>query len=133
VNLAARLEGACKEYGAHILCSDHTIKKLRGTYRSREVDFIVVKGKTKPVSIHEIVDYHTDESFPNMMGVLQAFQYGLKGYREGKFADAKKAFTEAANLHPGDYASKLFLGRCEDLIAEPPGDDWAGVWVMKSK
>jgi class 3 adenylate cyclase len=59
VNLAARLESACKQYGAHILISEFTQKQLRGTYYTRELDVVVVKGKTQPVAIYEILDYHT--------------------------------------------------------------------------
>ena len=54
VNLASRLESACKLYGAQILMSDSTFRRLRGTYRSRLVDNVVVKGKTQAVAIHEI-------------------------------------------------------------------------------
>src|SRR6202000_1153039 len=106
------LESACKEYGAHILISENTIKKLKGTYRSREVDIVVVKGKTKGVAIYEVVDYHTDETFPNMMGVLQAFQYGLKSYRDGLFDQAIKAFGEGLVLNPNDAATQLYIERC---------------------
>ena len=35
VNLAARLESACKSYSARILISDYTFKKLKGTYQIR--------------------------------------------------------------------------------------------------
>lgn len=133
VNLAARLESACKEYGAHILVSENTVRKLKATYRSREIDRVVVKGKTKPVAIYELVDYHSDESFPNLMGVLQAFQYGLKSYRDGDFAQALKGFAEAQSLNPQDAATNLYIERCRLLQANPPGDDWDGVWVMKSK
>jgi adenylate cyclase len=133
VNLAARLEGACKEYRSHILVSENTVKKLKGTYRLRELDFIQVKGKTKPVAVYEIVDYHTEESFPNMMPALQAFQYGLKTYREGKFEQAAKAFGEALALNPADGATQMFIERCGYLCEHPPGEVWDGVWVMKSK
>ena len=133
VNLAARLESACKEYGAHILVSENTVKKLKSSYRAREIDSVVVKGKTKPVLIYEIVDYHTDETFPNMMGVLQAFQYGLKSYRDGQFDQALKAFGEGFALNPGDAATRLYMQRCEHLKEHPPGDNWDGVWVMKTK
>src|SRR6185503_17088336 len=70
VNLASRLEGACKQYHAHLLISEFTLKKLRGTYRSREIDKVVVKGKTQPIGLIEVLDYHTDETFPNCMEVL---------------------------------------------------------------
>ncbi|HEY7268809.1 MAG TPA: GAF domain-containing protein, partial [Dehalococcoidia bacterium] len=38
VNLASRLESACKQYKSHILLSEFTYRKLRGTYRIREID-----------------------------------------------------------------------------------------------
>ncbi len=133
VNLAARLESACKKYGARILASELTMKKLRGTYRSREVDRVVVKGKTQPVGIFEIVDFHTDESFPNLMAVLNAFKFGLKCYREAKWDEAIKAFNEALGMNPEDYTSRMYIERCEQLKKSPPGPDWCGVWVMDSK
>ncbi|HEY1722793.1 MAG TPA: GAF domain-containing protein [Magnetospirillaceae bacterium] len=133
VNLASRLESACKEYRAHILVSENTVKKLRGTYRLREMDLIQVKGKTKPVSIYELLDYHTDESFPNMRPALQAFQAGLQTYREYKFEAAAKLFTEALTHNPTDGSAQMFIERCAYLQAHHPGENWDGVWVMKSK
>ncbi|SVE55699.1 uncharacterized protein METZ01_LOCUS508553, partial [marine metagenome] len=49
VNLAARLESACKQYSARILLSEYTAEKLKGVYRLRDIDRVVVKGKTEPV------------------------------------------------------------------------------------
>src|SRR5207249_8605271 len=60
VNLASRLESACKQYAARILISQHTLNELRGTYRTREIDSVVVKGKTEPVRVYEVLDYHTE-------------------------------------------------------------------------
>jgi len=132
VNLAARLESACKQYAARILISENTYTKLRGTYRSREVDFVVVKGKTKPVAIYEILDYHTDETFPNVMEALNHFKSGLGHYREGKWDDATAAFNEVLGLNSGDRLSQIYIDRCEHLKNDPPAD-WKGIWVMESK
>jgi adenylate cyclase len=133
VNLASRLEGACKQYAARILISENTYRKLRGTYRLREVDRVVVKGKTEPVSIYEVLDYHTDETFPNLFDAVNCFKAGLAGYRKGNWDDAIKCFTEARALNPNDALATIYLDRCAKLKAEPPGDEWNGVWVMKSK
>ena len=78
VNLAARLESACKQYNARILISDYTYKKLKGTYRIRYIDDVVVKGKTEPVGIHEVLDFHSDLTFPNLMDVVNHFNEGRK-------------------------------------------------------
>jgi adenylate cyclase len=133
VNLASRLESACKQYHARLLISESTFKKLKGTYRSREVDLVVVKGKTQPVAVYELLDYHTDESFPNAMKVLNWFGEGVKCYRKAKWDDAIHAFTEALELNPGDFASRMYIERCEHLKQTPAPEGWDGVWVMKSK
>ncbi len=133
VNLAARLESACKQYGAHILISEFTNKLLRSTYYSRELDLVVVKGKTKPVAIYEILDYHTEESYPQMIDALRHFKSGLVKYRQQKWQDAKGEFGEVLALNDDDKAAKLYIERCDHFLASPPGDDWNGVWVMESK
>ena len=133
VNLASRLEGACKQYGAKIIISEYTFEKLRGTYRCREIDRTIVKGKTKPVSIYEILEYHTPASFPNLADVLGHFKYGQECYRDGKWDNAIKAFSEALRLNPNDAVSHLYVERCKKLLENPPGEDWNGVWHLESK
>jgi adenylate cyclase len=133
VNLASRLESACKQYHSRLLVSESTFKRLRGTYRSREIDRVVVKGKTQPIGLFEIVDYHTDETFPNLMEVLNAFRHGLKCYRERRWADGINAFRDALSFNPSDFLSKMYIERCEHLSSSPPPEDWNGTWVMESK
>lgn len=132
VNLASRLESATKQYGAKLLISEFTKARLKGTYRMREVDKVIVKGKTQPVAVFEVVDFHSEDTFPNMMDVLSAFGFGVQSYRHGQFDEAEKAFRESLKLHPNDFCSKMYLERCEYLKANPP-DDWDGVWRLKSK
>ena len=132
VNLAARLESACKQYAARILISENTYVKLKGTFRAREIDRVVVKGKTEAVVVYEVLDYHNEETFPNVMEVLNHFKDGIEKYRGGKWDPATKAFKEALKLNPKDFASKMYIDRCAQLKADPP-KNWDGVWVMTSK
>ena len=46
-------------YSARILICENTFKKLKGTYRVRDVDLVVVKGKTEPVGVREVLDFLT--------------------------------------------------------------------------
>ena len=133
VNLAARLESACKQYGAHILISEFTYRALRGTYRMREVDIVVVQGKTKPVSIYEVMDYHNDDSYPNLVDAMGLFRNGLLSYRKRQWAKAGKLFDEVLALNPNDKAARLYIERCGKMAANPPGDDWDGTYIMESK
>ncbi|TAK86480.1 MAG: adenylate/guanylate cyclase domain-containing protein [Betaproteobacteria bacterium] len=133
VNLASRLESACKQYGSHILVSELTYGKLRGTYRAREVDLVVVKGKTQPVAIYEILDYHTEETYPHVSDALGYFRDGLAKYRGRDFAGARALFGKVLEINAADRTAQLYVERCAHLMKTPPAPDWAGVWVMESK
>ncbi len=133
VNLASRLESACKQYGTRILASEFTWRKLRGTYRSREIDLVQVKGKTQPVAIHEILDYHTEETFPGIIDALPRFGNGITLYRRQSWQDAIREFEAVLACHPADKPSQLYVERCRHFMETPPPPDWNGVWVMESK
>jgi adenylate cyclase len=132
VNLAARLESACKQYDAQILISDMTHRQLKGVYRTREVDRVIVKGKTEPVAIHEVLDFHTDDTFPNLMDVVNDFRDGITSYRRGAWDAAIGSFQRCLRAHPADTLSATYVDRCEQLRANPP-ESWDGIWVMTSK
>ncbi len=133
VNLAARLESACKQYAAHILISENTSRRLKGTYRIREIDRVVVKGKTKPVAIFEVMDYYNEETFPNLPEVCHHFKSGLGHYRDSQWNRAISSFKEALALNSHDKLSGIYLERCEMMKAQPPAPDWDGTWVMHEK
>jgi adenylate cyclase len=85
------------------------------------------------VSIFECLDYHDDNSFPNVMDTLAAFGEGLKRYRSRDFEGALHWFEQARKANPEDRPAELYVDRCRMLIAEPPPDDWDGAWVMTEK
>jgi adenylate cyclase len=132
VNLAARLESACKQYSAHLLISEYTKAKLKGTYRIREIDSVIVKGKTEAVEVYEVLDYHTDETFPNLMDVVNYFNEGRRHYRNGDWDKGVKSFKECLKANPADKLSATYIERCGLLKKKKP-KDWNGVWVMTSK
>lgn len=133
VNLAARLESGTKQYGAHILISEFTFKALKGTYRYRAMDHVIVKGKTEPVAIYELLDYHTEETFPNMVEALDFFRSGIECYKKGTWDDAITKFNQVLELNPKDKASEIYIERCHHLKENVNPDEWDGVWVMTSK
>lgn len=133
VNLAARLESACKQYGAQILVSEFTYAALKATYTTREIDLVVVKGKSQPVAVYEVMDHHTEATYPGLIDALHRFRDGLALYRRRRFADAAAAFREVLALNPADRAAALYIERSEYFGRTPPRDDWDGVWVMEEK
>jgi adenylate cyclase len=55
VNLAARLESLNKEYRTRIIISEATRSRLARSYEMRPLGGVVVKGKTRPVEIFEVI------------------------------------------------------------------------------
>ncbi len=132
VNLAARLESACKSYSARILISDFTYQRLKGTYQIRYIDDVIVKGKTTPVGVREVLDYHTPETFPNLMDNVNHFNEGRSSFKSGNWSKAIKSFDECLKCNPNDGLSKTYLERCEIMRKKNP-TNWDGIWVMTSK
>jgi adenylate cyclase len=55
VNLGSRLESLNKQYGTRIIISEATRQRLSRAYQLRPLGDVVVKGKTQPVAIYEVV------------------------------------------------------------------------------
>jgi adenylate cyclase len=133
VNLASRIESLCKQYHASILISENTYKRLKGTYRIREVDRVQVKGKTHNVGIYEVLDYHDETTYPSLMEVVGHFRDGLTLYRRREWDSAISRFDEALRLNPNDQVCQMYVERCLSFRADPPEEGWDGGWVMRSK
>ena len=133
VNLASRLESLCKQYHASILISENTFRRLKGIYRIREVDRVQVKGKTQSVGVYEVLDYHTEETYPNLMDVVNQFRDGLALYRQREWERAIGRFEEALRFNPEEPLCRMYIERCDFFREAPPGDDWDGGWIMKNK
>ena len=65
--------------------------------------------------------------------ILNIFAQGRKKYKLSDFKGARKLFADALKLDPEDGPSKVYEARCKHYIANPPADDWDGVFVMTSK
>ena len=133
VNLASRLEGANKVYGTHILVSEFTYKKLQDAYISREIDVICVKGKTKPISVYQVLAESEYNVFPSVAHVLALFREGLLFYRNREWDKGMKCFPRVLESHPHDTVSRLYLDRCHYFTQNPPAEGWDYVWTLTSK
>ncbi len=138
VNLGSRLEGATKQYGCDIMISENTYQKC-GEDRVivRELDYIKVKGKTKPVSVYELVAIaEGDLARPisdEKKQIIEAYDKGRRHYLDRKFAQAMAAFGSVLEIDSADKASALQLGRCQHYLTHPPEEDWDGAFTMTSK
>jgi adenylate cyclase len=129
VNTASRLEGLTKVYGVPIIISESTHNATKGSIQAREIDSVRVKGKVKPVKIYEPyneVPQNTQEGY-------HIFCDGIELYRNRNFLEALKLFKRSNQILGGDMPSSLYEDRCNELIQNPPGEEWDGVFTAKTK
>jgi adenylate cyclase len=131
VNLASRLEGLNKEFATRLIISESTYEQVQEKFVARELDFIRVKGKKKPVRIYELLG--SIEAYDYYRDLIERFTRGLEEYRSGQWQSAIDAFGELRRDYPEDGPSAVFLERCRDYVAEPPQGIWDGVHVMETK
>jgi adenylate cyclase len=128
VNLGARLEGACKQYGISILIGEQTYREAEELVEAREVDLIRVVGKREPVRIYQLLGRKGQLS-ENQSQELEQFRKGLELYRQKKWTEAVEVFRGLEH----DPVAKVYLERCELYRSSPPPDDWDGVWELTKK
>jgi adenylate cyclase len=132
VNLAERLQNANKYYGSDVLVCESTVARLQKPLRLRELDLIRVRGRQAPVSISEVLEHHTEQSFPRMDEVLFTFAEAVGHYRDRSWQRAESLFREALAARPADRPSQLYLERCAIYRDNPPPEDWDGVWTLQA-
>jgi adenylate cyclase len=62
------------------------------------------------------------------------YEAGLAAYRNRDFAAALQRFesVDSARLG-GDPPSRIFIDRCQTLVADPPAADWNYIAVQMEK
>lgn len=133
VNLASRLEGANKEYGTRIMISEMTHDIIKDEFFTRELDVIVVKGKTQPIRVFELLG---NDEFPPSETLKESFALycdAMKEYKSKNFPNAISLFENALKINPEDGPSQVYIKRCKLFLETPPPADWDGVFIMKTK
>jgi adenylate cyclase len=133
VNLASRLEGVNKEYGTRLLMSEHTYKKVYNKVLSREMDLVVVMGKTEPVRIYELIALADEVQTDATKKFLEYYHDGLEAYKKRAWKSAIDQFQQALSIRRDDIVSNLYIQRATMFMDAPPPDDWNGVFVMTKK
>ena len=134
VNLAARLEGATKEYGIKIMISEFTKKALTDpSFFIRDLDDIRVKGKLKPVNVFDVMRPDVLPNENQIRNLIGEFELGRAAYKQQDWKKANKHFLACMTLKPDDAPSDLYLRRIEELSVQPHVPEWDGVYVFTHK
>jgi adenylate cyclase len=132
VNLASRLEAANKTYGTRALVSEGTNRFAADLVETREIDQILVVGKTEPQRIFELLGRKGEVS-GERLALRDAFGTALAAYRRKNWGEARAGFEGCLEIVPGDGPSTALLRRIAQFCTTAPGLDWDGVWSLTEK
>ena len=136
VNLASRLEGLNKVYATRILMSETTYAAVEDPLLIfRELDLIRVKGKSRPVTLYELVAARgtPEGDAADIEKHMELFAQGRACYRERRWQDAQIIFEKVLARWPQDGPARVFLERSREYLVVAPENNWDGVYVMTHK
>jgi adenylate cyclase len=133
VNLGARLESANKQYRTAIMISESTYKKLEGKIFARELDVLVVSGKTESIRVYELIGILDDGIPPETVRFTELYTSGVILHRERKWNEAIRQCERALEMVREDYPSKMYIERSRLYLASTPPEDWNGSFILTTK
>ncbi|MCJ8272484.1 MAG: adenylate/guanylate cyclase domain-containing protein, partial [Psychrosphaera sp.] len=135
VNIASRLEGLTKLYGATILLSGSTLQGLKNqaSVNYRFLGKVQVKGKTIDLKIYELCYSHDTKIDAVKMATKADFERALNLYFNREFVVAEQLFAAVYQLNPSDKAALLYLQHCQQWQSTTVPADWNGVEIVNSK
>jgi len=132
VNLASRLEGITKTYGAAIIVGEKT-REAAPDFVYRELDRVRVKGKDVAVAIFEPLG-QTGQVDKARLDEIKLYAQFLKLYRA---QDWDMAELQLFNLQKMAPANALYSHTLPERIAvlrkNPPGPGWDGAYTFDIK
>jgi adenylate cyclase len=129
VNLASRLEGLNKYYGTSILASETIFQASHEEFEFRLLDRVAVKGKTKGITIYELLGPRSLEPRkPHIVSYEQAFN----AYSRAEFRQALKILGDVSKTETQDLPSIVLAERCRRYLEDPP-KEWTGLHTFTAK
>jgi adenylate cyclase len=128
MNLASRLEGACKQYKVATLIGEPTRDMVKAAIVTREIDMIRVVGKKTPVRVFEPVG-EREETASGEIEKAALFERGLEAYRNRDWDGAVETFRKLGE----DVPAGIYVRRCLAFKQSPPPPDWDGVFELGEK
>ncbi len=135
VNTAARLEGQSKTYGVDIVIGPNTHEQVP-EFATLRLDNIQVKGKTVGLLVYALMGDEELAKDPEFIKIKEIDEAMLNAYTSQQWEEAKSLLVELRTKGERfrlDVLCDLYESRIKAYEAEPPGDDWDGIFIATTK
>jgi len=117
VNLASRLEEACKFFGARVLLDEATWRAGGdSSLPARPLGRVYVAGLSEPVRIWEVLGAAEDGS-PELRAALDDFAAAVDRFEARDFEQAERRLRRVLAAFPDDRAAQVYLDLCRQEAA----------------
>jgi class 3 adenylate cyclase len=126
VNLASRLEGLTRRYGAGILTTRETLKSLdpRGRFTFRFVDRVKVYGRANITQVFECLDGDPDEVRERKLSYRADMARAIRLFHKERFKEALDIILPLSREHGDDLILHLYRQRCDRFIRKGKSVGW---------
>ncbi|HSH01999.1 MAG TPA: adenylate/guanylate cyclase domain-containing protein [Anaerolineae bacterium] len=135
VNVASRLEGLTKMYGAAIIISEDTLNLLPsgelGAYRW--LDFVRVQGRQTPIAIYEVFAHEPEAKRVAKLAAAAYIEESLRWRGQKGWGEMRRVLEEGVSAFPDDVALRFHWGRVDLLATAVLPSDWDGAVTVGSK
>ncbi len=134
-NLAARIEGLTRIYGALIVMSEKVYRAIESldSYDHRMLDIVRVKGKVEPIVAIELLSRDADASAAKKIATREQFREGLSLYMQRQFPAACDCFQRIIDQNDEDAAARIYYDRSLSFAMYGPPPDWEPVEALDQK
>ncbi|MGB3206501.1 MAG: ATP-binding protein [Crinalium sp.] len=135
VNMASRMEGLTKLYGAGIMLSVETLCQLDdpGKYELRFLGRARMKGKKYLVSVFEVFQGDPPHVSALKNKTRTEFERAVHLYETKKFIQALPIFQSVLRINPEDKAAKVFIQGCEKMLKFGAAELWDDIEYLEAK
>ena len=114
------------------MIGERTYASARDAIEGRLVDRIVVKGKTEPIEIYELLAAKggLTEAQGQLVGL---YEEALRWYWDRRWEDALGNLDEIGLFVPDDGPSAVLRTRIESFRTRPPAQEWNGAHAFVTK
>ncbi|HEX4044889.1 MAG TPA: adenylate/guanylate cyclase domain-containing protein [Gammaproteobacteria bacterium] len=127
VNLASRIEGLSKFYGAGIIVTEYT-QRHQPLFVFRKLDRVHVKGKKASIEIYEVIGKKVNLSL-NFEKELEKYQTALNYYFARDWDNAISLLTALQEAHPETQLYHIYIERIRGFKQHPPATEWDGAYT----
>jgi adenylate cyclase len=113
VNVAARIEGLTRAYGAGILISEAAKALVRddASWTYRLIDTVPIRGRRGSTVVWEVLAPAVVPEHAARVDQIETYNRGLQAFDRGQWAEAEQLFRAVLAVTPEDQASRSYLER----------------------